>query len=176
MSRRRENGQPATAWDAMGVFRSPSFGAMLGLGTTRLALFVVWIMTAQAIYTAAFGYETAANMPDFATRILTTPQGWWLIVAGCGDDQPPALRRGQDRSEEHTSELQSQSNLVCRLLLEKKIPMRPMVAAGTNLRPRARAPLLSRSPLPPPRHPSPPPAHTPHASSVAQIRPPHTAT
>src|SRR2546430_11231476 len=35
---------------------------------------------------------------------------------------PPALpgahRRG--RSEEHTSELQSQSNLVCRLLLEKK--------------------------------------------------------
>src|SRR2546430_12643488 len=30
-------------------------------------------------------------------------------------------RRGDDpRSEEHTSELQSQSNLVCRLLLEKK--------------------------------------------------------
>src|SRR2546430_7824993 len=27
---------------------------------------------------------------------------------------------GQMRSEEHTSELQSQSNLVCRLLLEKK--------------------------------------------------------
>src|SRR2546427_52309 len=27
---------------------------------------------------------------------------------------------GQSRSEEHTSELQSQSNLVCRLLLEKK--------------------------------------------------------
>src|SRR5688572_31098657 len=31
------------------------------------------------------------------------------------------LRRRHDpRSEEHTSELQSQSNLVCRLLLEKK--------------------------------------------------------
>src|SRR3989475_5828385 len=28
--------------------------------------------------------------------------------------------RAQGRSEEHTSELQSQSNLVCRLLLEKK--------------------------------------------------------
>src|SRR2546430_12714867 len=27
---------------------------------------------------------------------------------------------GRSRSEEHTSELQSQSNLVCRLLLEKK--------------------------------------------------------
>src|SRR5256886_2290629 len=30
------------------------------------------------------------------------------------------LRVGDPRSEEHTSELQSQSNLVCRLLLEKK--------------------------------------------------------
>src|SRR2546430_4084924 len=30
------------------------------------------------------------------------------------------LRRADKRSEEHTSELQSQSNLVCRLLLEKK--------------------------------------------------------
>src|SRR5688572_31003679 len=35
--------------------------------------------------------------------------------------QPAAGRRPQPhRSEEHTSELQSQSNLVCRLLLEKK--------------------------------------------------------
>src|SRR6266851_5560558 len=84
LSRRRESGQPASAWDAMDVFRSPSFGAMLGLGTLLLALFVTWIATAQAIYTAAFGYETAANIPDFATRVLTTPQGWWLIVAGCG--------------------------------------------------------------------------------------------
>src|SRR2546430_12455358 len=31
-----------------------------------------------------------------------------------------ALARLRRRSEEHTSELQSQSNLVCRLLLEKK--------------------------------------------------------
>src|SRR2546430_2786153 len=31
-----------------------------------------------------------------------------------------AMGRSVGRSEEHTSELQSQSNLVCRLLLEKK--------------------------------------------------------
>src|SRR2546430_3568818 len=31
-----------------------------------------------------------------------------------------AIERDRARSEEHTSELQSQSNLVCRLLLEKK--------------------------------------------------------
>src|SRR2546430_12968641 len=33
---------------------------------------------------------------------------------------PRSMARGPGRSEEHTSELQSQSNLVCRLLLEKK--------------------------------------------------------
>src|SRR5258706_10481920 len=33
---------------------------------------------------------------------------------------PKACRRSADRSEEHTSELQSLTNLVCRLLLEKK--------------------------------------------------------
>src|SRR6266567_5269021 len=36
----------------------------------------------------------------------------------------PAARGGR-RSEEHTSELQSQSNLVCRLLLEKKKKTNP---------------------------------------------------
>src|SRR5688572_31810598 len=35
-------------------------------------------------------------------------------------DQPRRLGAERARSEEHTSELQSQSNLVCRLLLEKK--------------------------------------------------------
>src|SRR2546430_8526237 len=34
--------------------------------------------------------------------------------------QSQTLKRNSMRSEEHTSELQSQSNLVCRLLLEKK--------------------------------------------------------
>src|SRR5256886_8880693 len=32
----------------------------------------------------------------------------------------PGVTKSNYRSEEHTSELQSQSNLVCRLLLEKK--------------------------------------------------------
>src|SRR2546430_4372012 len=34
--------------------------------------------------------------------------------------RPRGIENGLGRSEEHTSELQSQSNLVCRLLLEKK--------------------------------------------------------
>src|SRR5436190_3329602 len=60
LSRRRERGEQASAWDALDVLRSPSFGAMLGLGTLMLALFVTWVATAQGIYVAAFGYEPAA--------------------------------------------------------------------------------------------------------------------
>ncbi len=84
MSRRREGGEQATAWDALEVVRSPSFGAMLGLGALLLALFVTWVATAQALYIAAFGYAGATGVSDFAERVLTTPQGWWLIVVGCG--------------------------------------------------------------------------------------------
>src|SRR5438093_12958252 len=42
---------------------------------------------------------------------------------GCRSRWPtrsPSSRRATSRSEEHTSELQSLTNLVCRLLLEKK--------------------------------------------------------
>src|SRR2546430_7488152 len=41
-----------------------------------------------------------------------------------------AVRKLQKRSEEHTSELQSQSNLVCRLLLEKHKAGRPASPTG----------------------------------------------
>src|SRR2546427_1791134 len=54
--------------------------------------------------------------------------------------QPPPLDRSLylarggavGRSEEHTSELQSQSNLVCRLLLEKKKRSRPVPCVRTR--------------------------------------------
>src|SRR2546430_3436386 len=39
----------------------------------------------------------------------------------------------RDRSEEHTSELQSQSNLVCRLLLEKKKNLRHRASLPTSV-------------------------------------------
>src|SRR2546427_2799567 len=46
----------------------------------------------------------------------------WAGICGGGEPghRHAALRGRGIRSEEHTSELQSQSNLVCRLLLEKK--------------------------------------------------------
>jgi len=84
LSRRRELGEEPSAWDALKVLSAPSFGAMLGLGTILLALFVAWVAAADAIYTTAFGYQPAASIPDFVTRIFTTREGWMLIVVGCG--------------------------------------------------------------------------------------------
>src|SRR2546421_8614496 len=44
----------------------------------------------------------------------------WCDPEGKVIDDGTITRLGEDRSEEHTSELQSRSDLVCRLLLEKK--------------------------------------------------------
>src|SRR5690606_41254385 len=58
------------------------------------------------------GAELAALLADGAILSLDAPI---VRVAGhAGPSLPP------QRSEEHTSELQSRENLVCRLLLEKK--------------------------------------------------------
>jgi uncharacterized membrane protein len=84
LSRRRERGEEAAAWDAMQVLRAPSFGAMLELGILLLVLFGTWIAVADAIYVATFGHAPAATIPDFATRVFTTPEGWSLIIVGCG--------------------------------------------------------------------------------------------
>jgi uncharacterized membrane protein len=84
LSRRRERGEEPSASDAVHVLRAPSFGAMLGLGVLLLVLFGIWIATADAIYVATFGHAPAASIPDFATRVLTTPKGWSLIIVGCG--------------------------------------------------------------------------------------------
>src|SRR2546430_8204116 len=61
-----------------------------------------------------------------AEILLLRPLGesmWEAMVHPGGKLKPGRIVRiadGFERSEEHTSELQSQSNLVCRLLLEKK--------------------------------------------------------
>src|SRR2546430_12988852 len=68
--------------------------------------------------------STAFNIPnnDMGARHVpvyecpSDPRGSTFNAPGAGSYRPATLTR----SEEHTSELQSQSNLVCRLLLEKK--------------------------------------------------------
>src|SRR5690606_40924563 len=59
--------------------------------------------------------------PGHARLGQTDRSATGLRVAGRGRRAlPVVLPAGQSRSEEHTSELQSRENLVCRLLLEKK--------------------------------------------------------
>lgn len=84
LSKRREAGQNPTASDALHVLSSPSLGAMLALGLLLMVLFAAWVATAQAIYIACFGYAPAARIPDFIGMVLTTRQGWTLILLGCG--------------------------------------------------------------------------------------------
>src|SRR5688572_32588886 len=62
-------------------------------------------------------YQPAARRPGHRAQRSQTPDGCGAGQRGSagGHGIAPGAR-----SEEHTSELQSQSNLVCRLLLEKK--------------------------------------------------------
>src|SRR5436190_8101767 len=65
------------------------------------------------------------------TTLFRSPQDAGPILEGIGGEHPVFVldrapdfarqsRQANRRSEEHTSELQSHSDLVCRLLLEKK--------------------------------------------------------
>src|SRR6266511_4099219 len=56
----------------------------------------------------------------------------------------PVPRKSSSRSEEHTSELQSRENLVCRLLLEKKKKQSPRCCARTSNNGKTRLQRLGR--------------------------------
>src|SRR5256885_12515813 len=73
-----------------------------------------------------FPYTTLLPISDAAP--LPTPRSV-PIDTDAGDQAIPFIT---DRSEEHTSELQSPCNLVCRLLLEKKkFPFNPRYITHT---------------------------------------------
>src|SRR2546425_8261334 len=62
-----------------------------------------------------FPYTTLFRSPDeFMVQVLRDGLGTRELFVGQN------FRFGKERSEEHTSELQSLAYLVCRLLLEKK--------------------------------------------------------
>jgi len=82
MSRRREQGLDVSWKHALDIRRSPSLGAIVVLGLMLVAIFLVWIAVAQAIYVATFGYVPAASMPDFFRQVLSTPEGWTLTIVG----------------------------------------------------------------------------------------------
>src|SRR2546430_13371421 len=69
------------------------------------------------------GMHMAIEVPDGAPHEIELgyfPPGLASGASLSAARLAPEARPGGKRSEEHTSELQSQSNLVCRLLLEKK--------------------------------------------------------
>src|SRR5688572_32408487 len=69
-------------------------------------------------YTTLFRSQDAAWMRSRGARnALGAPMSVYELHLGSWRRDTPG---DLPRSEEHTSELQSQSNLVCRLLLEKK--------------------------------------------------------
>src|SRR2546430_12351469 len=74
-----------------------------------LYLFFFFLMIRRPPRSTLFPYTTLFRSPPRVSPHPECPVRWKVF------DARPHLR-----SEEHTSELQSQSNLVCRLLLEKK--------------------------------------------------------
>src|SRR2546427_4812031 len=72
----------------------------------------------QELLTAARSRLCAS--PDYREAIRESNVTFLIVPTPSMEDGRFSSRFLEDRSEEHTSELQSQSNLVCRLLLEKK--------------------------------------------------------
>src|SRR5688500_19950791 len=66
------------------------------------------------LYTLSLHDALPISTTNTKSVFSTTP------IAPARPVKPKAIARPQTRSEEHTSELQSPCNLVCRLLLEKK--------------------------------------------------------
>lgn len=82
ISRKREQGGEVHWLDAFGVFRSPSFGAILALGFYLVLLLLVWLMVAQSVYAQTLGPEPPASLGAFATEVLTTGAGWTMVIFG----------------------------------------------------------------------------------------------
>src|SRR3989449_8820565 len=85
---------------------------------TALHLFLVFffLMIRRPPRSTLFPYTTL-----FRSEIRGAVEDVRRDVGGLQEQHAQvALRVGEDRSEEHTSELQSRLHLVCRLLLEKK--------------------------------------------------------
>jgi len=66
------------------VLHSPSLGAIIALGILLMAIFLIWLVVAEALYIAIFGYAAPTSIEQFITDLLTTPHGWTLIIVRWG--------------------------------------------------------------------------------------------
>src|SRR5215467_10143422 len=84
LSRRREAGLDSSPSHVFDVLHSPSLGAIIALSVLLMAIYLVWLVVAYAIYIVIFGYAAPASIEQFTTDWLTTPRGWNLIIARWG--------------------------------------------------------------------------------------------
>ncbi|WP_157014376.1 DUF2189 domain-containing protein [Mesorhizobium xinjiangense] len=82
MSRRREVGIDTSWAHALEVRKSPAIPSILAVGALLVALFLVWMFTAQALYAWLYGPEPPASLLAFLNEVLTTQRGWTLILLG----------------------------------------------------------------------------------------------
>jgi uncharacterized membrane protein len=82
MSRRREAGLDVAWHHAFDVVHARSFGAIAALGLLLTVIFLVWLALAHAIYLGIMGYGAPVSPALFIRRVLTTPEGWSLILIG----------------------------------------------------------------------------------------------
>lgn len=82
ISRRRERGEGVTASDAMGVFRSPALGSIVELAVLLAVVFMAWLVAAMGLERLIIGPTRDGSIVDFLSGVLTTREGWALIVAG----------------------------------------------------------------------------------------------
>lgn len=82
ISRRREAGLPYNWGDALGLIAAPSFGAIVVLGLYLLAIFVAWMLAANAIHAITLGAEAPTSLGAFAEQVFTTGAGWAMIIIG----------------------------------------------------------------------------------------------
>src|SRR5688572_32154383 len=95
---------------------------MIHQHSTTHHLFFFFLMIRRPPRSTLFPYTTLFRSA-LGGRVRRVPVDAEGPVVAVGSGARRGAARGPDqrrRSEEHTSELQSQSNLVCRLLLEKK--------------------------------------------------------
>ena len=83
MSRRREQGLPASWRDAFAVFRSPALPSIIALGVGLFALLAAWIWAAHLLYGWLYGPKPPSAVIPFLRDVFTSGRGWTLIVLGC---------------------------------------------------------------------------------------------
>ncbi|RBP14118.1 putative membrane protein [Roseiarcus fermentans] len=83
LSRRREAGLAPSWLDAFAVFRSPALPSVFALGGFLLALFALWLATAEYLYVALYGPDAPSAAGLFVRDVFTTSRGWTMIAVGC---------------------------------------------------------------------------------------------